>query len=211
LPLSGAQRWLTPRAPSIVAGLIISVICISMAWQTQAWQQRLQRLPDSAAGSSSQVSSLPAQTSLLPLFANAQQDSGNVVPSTNLRLTLMGSFVHVDPAHSSAIIAREGSKAKRYQIGEQLSDGVLLHAVYLDKVELQRNGRLETLAFKLRAAHASAPNHLLPTPNQNIEQLQQFEEENGNQLRQRMQALQQQMQMSETPVDATTEQPTESD
>lgn len=200
-----------PRVPSIVAVLIITLICVSLAWQTQAWQQRLHSLPATALDSSIRATNRPAQTSLLPLFSSPAAAGSSAVPSTNLRLTLMGSFVHADPARSSAIIALEGNKAKRYRIGEKLSEGVLLQAVYRDRVELKRNGRLETLAFKLQAPLASTPSQFAPTAKQNIEQLQQLEEENGNQLRQRMQALQQQMQMSETPVDATTEQPTESD
>jgi general secretion pathway protein C len=211
LPLSGAQRWLVPRAPNILAVLIIAFICISLAWQSLAWQRLLQRPAVSTSSASQTAPSKVTPTSLLPLFSSPDAANSSAAPSTNLRLTLLGSFVHADPARSSAIIALEGSKAKRYGVGSQLSDGVLLHAVYRDHVELKRNGRLESLAFKLRSPVASAANTSQPTPDYNAAQLQQFEEENGQQLRQRMQELQQQMQMSETPVDAPTEQPTETD
>jgi general secretion pathway protein C len=212
LPLSGAQRWLVPRAPSILAVLIIALICVSLAWQSLAWQRLLQR-PEANSRSTSQTTpSKVTPTSLLPLFASPQAaNSSAAAPSTNLRLTLLGSFVHADPARSSAIIVLEGSKAKGYRVGSQLSDGVILHAVYRDHVELKRNGRLESLAFKLHSPVASAANTRQPTPDYNAAQLQQFEEENGQQLRQRMQELQQQMQASETAVDAPTEQPTETD
>lgn len=209
MPLSGAQRWLVPRAPSLLAVLIIVLMSASLAWQSLGWQRLLQA-PAATLSSQSQPTTSPEPVSLLPLFGSAAALESAAAPNTNLRLTLLGSFVHADPARSSAIIALEGSKAKRYLIGSQLSDGVQLHAVYRDRVELKRNGRLETLAFKLRAKLASSQSQLEPTPDNNLEQLQQLEEESGNQLRERMQALQQQMQAVETPVDAPTE-PTESD
>ncbi|MBX9754494.1 MAG: hypothetical protein K2X80_07040 [Pseudomonadaceae bacterium] len=182
----------------------------SLAWQSLGWRRLLQA-PTATVSSQNQPTVGPAQVSLLPLFASASSVESTSAPNTNLRLTLLGSFVHADPARSSAIIALEGSKAKRYLIGSQLSEGVVLHAVYRDRVELKRNGRLETLAFKQRSALASSQNQAEPPPDNNLEQLQQLEEESGNQLRERMQALQQQMQAVETPVDAPTEQPTEND
>lgn len=216
MPLSGAQRWLVPRAPNILATLIIALICISLAWQSLTWQRLLQRPAANANASNTNpaVSGSRTPTSLLPLFASpVEADSQATAPSTNLRLSLLGSFVHADPARSSAIIVLEGSKAKGYRVGAQLSDGVILHAVYRDHVELKRNGRLESLAFKrpppvTRAAQQN-PNPSMP--DYNAAQLQQFEEENGQQLRQRMQELQQQLQASETAVDAPTAQPTETD
>lgn len=222
MPLSGAQRWLVPRAPNILATLIIALICISLAWQSLTWQRLLQRPAANAnanAGNTNPaVSGNRTPTSLLPLFASpVEADSQATAPSTNLRLSLLGSFVHADPARSSAIIVLEGSKAKGYRVGAQLSDGVILHAVYRDHVELKRNGRLESLAFKrpppvTRAAQQNPnPNPNPSMPDYNAAQLQQFEEENGQQLRQRMQELQQQLQASETAVDAPTAQPTETD
>lgn len=212
MPLSGAQRWLVPRAPSILAILMIVLICASLAWQSLAWQRLLHSPQANTATASQQIASSSTPTSLLPLFASPAAANGSAAaPSTNLRLTLLGSFVHADPARSSAIIALEGSKAKGYLVGGQLSDGVLLHAVYRDRVELKRNGRLETLAFKSKPPLAAAASPSQTPADYNVEQLQQFEEENGNQLRERMQALQQQMQANEPPVDAPTEQPTETD
>ncbi|MFZ3183330.1 MAG: type II secretion system protein N [Pseudomonas sp.] len=212
MPFSGAQRWLLPRAPSLLAVLIIVLMSASLAWQSLGWRRLLQA-PAAAVGSHTQPTAGPAQVSLLPLFGSAAPLESTSAPNTNLRLTLLGSFVHADPARSSAIIVLEGSKAKRYLIGSQLSEEVVLHAVYRDRVELKRNGRLETLAFKLRSTLASSPSPspTEPTPDYNLEQLQQIEEETGNQLRERMQALQQQMQAVETPADAPTDQPTEND
>jgi general secretion pathway protein C len=216
LPLSGAQRWLAPRAPNILAGLLTGFICASLAWQSLAWQRLLQAPTSNVSNASPATQEQPTARSLLPLFNSPEAANSNApAPSTNLRLTLMGSFVHADPARSSAIIALEGSKAKRYAVGTQLSEGVLLHAVYRDHIELKRGGRIESLAFKRTPAMSSAtqqyPNPNPPTPDYNAAQLQQFEEENGQQLRERMQALQQQMQASEPAVDAPTEQPTETD
>jgi general secretion pathway protein C len=208
LPFPSAQRWLLPRAPSLLAVLIIILMSASLAWQSLDWRRLLQA-PISPRNNQEQAAVSPTQVSLLPLFASVTAPDNSVAPTTNLRLMLMGSFVHADPTRSSAIITLEGGKAKRYMVGSQLSEGVLLHAVYRDRVELKRNGRLETLAFKLRAASANSVSPTEPIPDNNLGQLQQLEEESGNQLRERMQALQEQMQAVETPADAPTEQPTE--
>ncbi len=212
MPLSGAQRWLIPRAPHLLAALIIALICVSLAWQSLTWQRLLRSPQANNPASPQQTPASPTPTSLLPLFISpAATTSSAAAPNTNLSLTLMGSFVHADPARSSAIIAQQGSKAKRYLVGSQLDDGVLLQAVHRDHVILKRNGRLETLAFKKRQGLPATVSESAPSPDYNLEQLQQFEEESGNQLRERMQALQQQMQASETPSDAITEQPTETE
>lgn len=207
MPFIGAQRWLLPRAPNLLAVLLIVLMCISLAWQSLEFRRLLQ-MPAATIHSQNQATNSPVQVSLLPLFAGTAAPETSTAPNTNLRMTLMGSFMHADPARSSAIIALEGGKAKRYLVGAQLSDGVLLHAVYRDRIELKRNGRLETLGFKPRSQHTSQ-GQPEPVADSNLAQLQQLEEESGNQLRERMQALQEQMQAAETPVEAPTEQPTE--
>lgn len=85
---------------------------------------------------------------LEPLFGpTATARTNGPPPATNLGITLLGSFVHVDPQRSSAIIQLSGGKPRRYGIGEEIQTGIRLHAVYRERVELERNGRLENLSF----------------------------------------------------------------
>ena len=66
-------------------------------------------------------------------------------PETRLRLTLKGVFASTDQGRALAIIATNKDKEQTYQVGDTITAGARLHAVYADRVILQRNGRLETL------------------------------------------------------------------
>lgn len=210
MPFLGAQRWLRQRAPSVLALLIVALMSASLAWQSVAWQ-RLLRAP--AATNSTATDSqahTPDMQALLPLFGSAPVADSGVAPNTNLRLTLLGSFVDTAGKGSSAIIQLEGSPAKRYAVGQELSSGVLLHAVYRDRVELKRNGRLETLAFSNRKT-TPASGLVSPAPDsENLAQLQALSEEDTLQLQQRMQALRDQLQATDdAPAPLETTEPTE--
>lgn len=66
-------------------------------------------------------------------------------PETRLRLVLKGVFASTNAKKALAIIATQKGKGKTYRIGDKLSGGALLHAVYSDRVILKRNNKLETL------------------------------------------------------------------
>lgn len=66
-------------------------------------------------------------------------------PETRLRLDLKGVFASTIPEEALAIISSSKGKDKTYHIGDKVTGGVLLHAVYIDRVILKRNGKLETL------------------------------------------------------------------
>lgn len=66
-------------------------------------------------------------------------------PDTRLHLILKGVFATSNPKMAIAIIATKKGNDKSYYIGDKLNGGALLHAVYADRVILNRNGNLETL------------------------------------------------------------------
>ena len=66
-------------------------------------------------------------------------------PETRLRLELKGVFASSNSAEALAIISSSKDKDKMYRIGDKVIGGALLHAVYVDRVILKRNGQLETL------------------------------------------------------------------
>jgi len=66
-------------------------------------------------------------------------------PETRLRLNLKGVFASSNAAQALAIISSSKGKDKTYHIGDKITGGALLHAVYTDRVILKRNGQLETL------------------------------------------------------------------
>jgi len=78
-----------------------------------------------------------------------QVTSQNVnAPETSLQLKLDGVFASSSQERSSAIISEQGQGiGKLYQVGQQVSGGAILSAVYVDRVLLQRNGQEEVLRF----------------------------------------------------------------
>lgn len=193
MPFLGAQRWLLPRAPTLLALLLVLLMSATLAWQSVALQRLLHSTPAASSAAPESRSHNTDVQSLLPLFDTAPLVSSGIAPSTSLRLTLLGSFVQADSPRSSAIIQLEGSPAKRYSVGQELSSGVSLHAVYRDRVELKRNGRLETLAFSKRPALQSTAANPAPDSD-NLAQLQALSEEDTQQLQQRMQELRERIQ-----------------
>ncbi|MEK1941079.1 MAG: type II secretion system protein N [Pseudomonas sp.] len=183
-------RRLFHNAPTLLGVLLILLISLSFATQTIDWLHlnRTQvSVPDSEANESA---SAPALDSIQTLFGPARVTQNAAPPATNLRLTLRGSFVHSTAGSSSAIIQREGSKPQRFAIGSEIDKGIRLHAVYRDRVELERNGRLETLMFNKRKAGAGGNQ---PIYESNVDALTSLQQQDEQEMRDRMEALRQQM------------------
>lgn len=71
-----------------------------------------------------------------------------VAPKTRLNLALTGVIASSDPKYARAIIASGSKPAKSYGIGDTLDKSdVKLHSIEADKVLLERNGKLESLAM----------------------------------------------------------------
>lgn len=85
------------------------------------------------------------QLSQDPIFGVSVQTT---VARVNTNLELLGVLQATDPNHSKAIIASQGKEAKSYGVNDDLADGGKLYKVYPDKVELKRNGQIETLPLK---------------------------------------------------------------
>lgn len=212
MPFLASQRWLQRHATTLVGLALVTAMSVSLAWQSADWL-RLLRTPAKAAETSSHSTQTTAQpTEIGQLFGTSSVASDSPAPSTTLRLTLLGSFVHADPQRSSAIIRSEGSSARRYTINSEISSGVRLHAVAADRVELLRNGRRESLSFPIsNSATSSLQSSTSEVAADPLEQLSELESDDLVQLRERMDALRQQMQASGSVPDSPepTEQPTE--
>lgn len=212
MPVSATQHWLQRHATTLAAIAVVLAMSISLAWQSAEWLRLLRTPPATSELNPSAPSAPASHPQLGQLFGHSQPDSADA-PATNLRLTLLGSFVHADPKRSSAIIRSEGSPAQRYSVDSEISSGVRLHAVSADRVELLRNGRRESLSFPLNQPQDSANTYNSNSAEDPLEQLSEMENDNLAQLRERMDALRQQMEASGTlPADAEpTDQPTEND
>lgn len=83
-------------------------------------------------------------------------DAGNV-PQTTMALVLTGVIANTDPATGIAILGESAQSAKVVLVGDMVPGGAKLHAVYPDRVVLERAGALESLALpQQRSAPLSA-------------------------------------------------------
>lgn len=72
-------------------------------------------------------------------------------------LTLMGSIASDDQQSSVAIISDQGNVQESYVVGEMVAPGTTLHAIYADRVVLNRNGTLEVLKLPTDESKGSQP------------------------------------------------------
>ena len=75
----------------------------------------------------------------------APQESHENLAETRLSLELKGTLASADDATSLAIIADASKEEKIYSIKDTVAPGATLHAVYADRVVLNRAGSLEVL------------------------------------------------------------------
>ena len=87
-------------------------------------------------------------------------------PDTSLNLQLTGVVSSEDASAGWAIIAASRGEGKAYYVGDAIDNtgGAVLHAVYENRVILNRAGRLETLRLPKDVTVSAAPRSLPPAP-----------------------------------------------
>jgi general secretion pathway protein C len=145
-------RWL-PATLDLALVVIIARLLAELVWiavprpAAAAWHPA--PAPVVAADPSAQVDL--NSISAAQLFgqyqapANPNQKALAHAPETQLALTLLGIFAGGrDGAYSRALI-NNGSDERPYALGEVVTEGVILKAIFADRVVISRNGSLETL------------------------------------------------------------------
>lgn len=106
------------------------------------------------------------------LFGEASADTAPAAPvetpteeleETRLALSLKGTMAGSDNRLTAAIIADNRQEEKVYTIGDAVTAGATLHAVYRDQVVLNRNGVLESLKLPKDLPKSSAPIRTAPS------------------------------------------------
>ncbi len=138
-----------PKFVFIVLVLLITQTFAELTWSffsptQETIKHQVGRVKTVAAGASLK------EVGSYHLFGNAK--SQTVVqqkiidaPETRLRLDLKGVFASTNAREALAIISTSKGKDKTYHVGDKVTGGAALHAVYADRVILKRNGKLETL------------------------------------------------------------------
>ncbi|HET8882014.1 MAG TPA: type II secretion system protein GspC [Solimonas sp.] len=83
-------------------------------------------------------------------------EGGADAPETRLSLSLIGILSATDSGESRALIGSAGDDEKPYAIGDVVTSGVKLQAIFPDRVILSRSGALETLKLKKDAPTTAA-------------------------------------------------------
>jgi general secretion pathway protein C len=86
----------------------------------------------------------------------ARQDPSNA-PATSMPLVLTGIIAGNDPQNGLAIIGPSAQAAKVYAVGDNIAGGPKLHSVYSDRVVIDRDGQLESLALPHQMNPGNAP------------------------------------------------------
>jgi len=84
------------------------------------------------------------QANAEPVIVEPKEDYENLA-DTRLNLSLKGTIAATDDEHSIAIIADARNDEQIYSIRDTVAPGATLHAVYADRVVLNRGGVLEVL------------------------------------------------------------------
>lgn len=192
------------RLPLLLSAVVVVAFGAYLAMQINDWLA-ITRTPVEARDDAAAVAGVAPDLQRMETLFGAPPPLQ--VPASSLSrvdLTLHGSFVHAEPERSIAIIQRAGGVPELFHPGDELDSGLSLQTVYADRVELLRNGSLETLYFPV--TH-SAP--LLPEDLSNFNEPAPSPSTEGSQnpdsaLLQQMEALRQQLETSDAPVDETT-------
>ena len=145
-------RWL-PAVVDAVLALLLARILAGLIWALMPTPAAAVWKPAPASAAAVNPADRVDVNAILSaqLFGQYQAPSATGIhdlataPDTALSLTLLGILAnHGDNASSRALIASDTDE-KPYAIGEEVTSGVLLKAIFPDRVVLSRAGRLETL------------------------------------------------------------------
>ena len=154
--LHGLTRLLTERGTSLAALVLIVALALDSALILSRVLSGPDALPPASAPSLSAASPHNATNShvLLATVINAHlfgtaagAVGGPDAPPTTMPLILAGVIADKDPGKGQAIIGENAAAAKLYSVNAMIPGGARLHAVYRDRVVIDRNGTLETLAL----------------------------------------------------------------
>jgi general secretion pathway protein C len=105
-----------------------------------------------------------------------KQDGANA-PQTSIPLVLTGTIAGNDPQNGLAILGQTAQATKVYAVGDNVPGGAKLHSVYSDRVVIDRDGQLESLALprQLNAGNAPPPSSaVLQGENSSIERMRRM-------------------------------------
>ncbi|WP_019342775.1 type II secretion system protein N [Stutzerimonas stutzeri] len=185
-------------APLIISAVIVVLFGLYLAGQIMAWLQ-LSQTPATAMSDKSQpTGAAPDLERMERLFGSPASSGQSYMPGeSSSDLTLLGSFVHADPARSTAIIQLSSQPPQLYRVDQEIEQGVRLYSVHPDRVEIKRGGRIESLQFPTVRSPTAAIDSL-PDYSSEPTEMEALDPQ-AEMLQQQMEALRQQMEGAPSP------------
>ena len=144
----GLSTLLSARGPRLATAVLAVLIALQAGFMVTSQNRRIAPATPSASPQGAhqapqlQVSSIVAAH----LFGEAHStDNDADAPQTSVQLVLAGVLAVPDPKRGLALIGPNAGTAKLYAVGSAVPGGVSLHAVYPDRVLLDRGGVIESL------------------------------------------------------------------
>ncbi|MBV8143919.1 MAG: type II secretion system protein GspC [Gammaproteobacteria bacterium] len=109
--------------------------------------------------------------------APVPKQDGAHAPQTSIPLVLTGTIAGNDPQNGLAILGQTAQTAKVYAVGDNVPGGAKLHSVYSDRVVIDRDGQLESLALPRQVNSGNAPppsSAVLQGENSSIERMRRM-------------------------------------
>jgi general secretion pathway protein C len=145
----GLQRLWTGRGPGLIAGLLAIAIAAQAALLLTSQPGAPLATPaaalPAAAPRATEVNVQAIVDAHLFGTPSSRPVDSATAPQTSLPLVLAGLLANSDPNRGSAIVGSSATNAKFVSVGGAVEGGARLHAVYYDRVVLERNGALESL------------------------------------------------------------------
>ncbi|MGE6993984.1 type II secretion system protein N [Pseudomonas sp. NPDC047961] len=184
-------------APLILSAVIVVLFGLYLASQVMAWLRLTQTPPAAITDSSQPAGAAPDLERMEGLFGSPASSGQSYRPGeSSSDLTLLGSFVHADPARSTAIIQLSGQPPQLYRVDQELESGVRLYSVQPDRVEVKRGGRIDSLFFPSVRSPTAVPDSL---PDYSEPAEMEALDPQAEMLQQQMEALRQQMEGATSP------------
>lgn len=166
-------HWLAPAIRALLI-VLIGWALARLVWSLAPMPESAQWRPapvvaDSAASARSGAVNIETIVSakLFGVYqapANPNQSALSQAPDTVLNLTLLGILAGSNEDNSRALIGQPSGEEAPYVIGQDVVSGVVLQAIFPDRVVLSRNGALETLRLDKDAPSTSTAPAVVQAP-----------------------------------------------
>jgi general secretion pathway protein C len=175
---SQSDQQLLDRATRTLPQALYVFLVIAIAWQlVQLTWMLLEPAPSAELEPLAASTTPPARPKGVDvqaiinakLFGTAEssEPAQGPAPETQLPLVLSGVFAAEDPEKGWALIGDSAQQSKVFSVGDSVRSGARLHSVYPDRVILDRNGTLETLALPKRNTGTLSVSRPPPPPETN--------------------------------------------